>query len=59
MVGARESVLGVKKENVIYKMKTKMLTRFDFADGEIEAYGAIFEIDEDTFKCTSCNLVKF
>ena len=59
MVGAKDSILGVKKENVIYKMKTKMLTRFDFADGEIEANGAIFEIDEGTLRCISCNLVKF
>lgn len=59
MVGARDSILGVKKENVIYKMKTKMLTKFDFAEGEIEACGALFEIDESTGKCTSCKLIKF
>ncbi len=59
MVGARESILGVKKENVIYKMKTKMLTKFDFAEGEIEANGALFEIDESTGKCISCRVIKF
>ena len=59
MVGARDSILGVKKENVIYKMKTKMLTRFDFADGEIEANGALFEIDDATGKCIRCKTVKF
>lgn len=59
MVGARESILGVKKENVIYKMKTKMLTKFDFAEGEIGASGALFEIDEDTHRCVSCRLINF
>ena len=57
MVGARESVLGVKKECVIYKMKTKMLTKFDFAEGEIEATGALFELDADTGKCLSARAV--
>lgn len=59
MVGAIDSVLGVKKENVIYKMKTKMLTRFDFAKGEMQADGALFEIDEDTGACVSCRAIRF
>lgn len=59
MVGATDSILGVKKENVIYKMKTKMLTRFDFAEGEIEANGAIFEIDSNTGRALSCHVIKF
>ena len=49
MVGAKESILGVKKEAVIYKLKTKMLSKFDFADGEIEFNGALFELDTSTF----------
>ena len=56
---SKENCPIVKKEAVIYKLKTKMLSKFDFADGEIEANGAIFEIDEGTLRCTSCNLVKF
>ena len=34
-----------------------MLSKFDFADGEIEFNGAIFEIDTDTGKGLSCELV--
>jgi metallophosphoesterase (TIGR00282 family) len=59
MVGARDSILGVKSESVIYRLKTKMLSRFDFAEGEIEANGAIFEIDTDTGRALSCQVIKF
>ena len=59
MVGATESILGVKKENIIYKMKTKLLTKFDFATGEIEGNGAIFDINPDTGKALSCQVIKF
>ena len=59
MVGAKDSILGVKKERVIYRLKTKMLSRFDFADGEIEGNGAIFEIDTSTGKAISCQAIKF
>ncbi|MBQ8163060.1 MAG: YmdB family metallophosphoesterase [Clostridia bacterium] len=59
MTGAKDSILGVKKEAVIHKMKTKMLSRFDFADGDIEAQGAIFDINTDTGKAVSCQTIKF
>ena len=59
MTGAVDSILGVKKEAVIYKMKTKMLSKFDFADGEIEAQGAIFDINTDTGVALYCEAVKF
>ncbi len=59
MCGPTDSILGVKKEAVIYKLKTKMLSKFDFADGEIECDGAIFEIDLNTFKPINCELIKF
>ena len=58
MCGAVDSILGVKKEAVIYKMKTKMLSKFDFAEGEIELNGAIFEIDTNTGKGISCEAIK-
>jgi len=58
MCGAADSILGVKKEAVIYKMKTKMLSKFDFAEGEIELNGAIFEIDTNTGKGISCEAIK-
>ena len=59
MCGSRDSILGVKKEAVIYKMKTKMLSKFDFDEGEIECNGAIFEINKDTWQAISCQNIKF
>ena len=53
MVGAKDSILGVKKEAVIYKLKTKLLSKFDFAEGKIECDMALFEIDLDTFNTIS------
>ena len=53
MVGAKDSILGVKKEAVIYKLKTKLLSKFDFAGGEIECGMALFEIDLNTFNTIS------
>lgn len=48
MCGAADSILGVRKERIISKLRTKMMAKFDFADGETECNGAIFDIDADT-----------
>lgn len=59
MIGAKDSILGVKRDAVIHRLKTKMLSKFDFADGEIEAQGVIIEIDTDTGRGVSCQTIKF
>ena len=58
MCGARDSILGVKKEAVIFKLKTKMLSKFDFSEGEIELNGAVFELDRSTFRPISVEALK-
>lgn len=50
MTGPIHSVLGVKPEIVIQKIKTKMPCRFETAIGDCKLNGAIFEIDEKTGK---------
>lgn len=57
MCGPVDSILGVKKEAVIYRMKTKMLSKFDFAENDIQLDGAIFEIDTSTNKCVNCEII--
>ena len=52
MTGPKNSVLGVKPELVIQKMRTKMPVRFDVADGPCEMDCALFTIDEQTGKTT-------
>ena len=53
MTGPCHSVLGVKPELIIKKLKTKMPVRFDLASGSCHMDGAIFEIDEKTGKTNS------
>jgi len=59
MCGADDSILGVKKEAVIHKMKTKMMSRFDFAEGKMVIEGALFELNTDTWHGVSCKNIKF
>ena len=60
MCGDNDSILGVKKEAVIFRMKTRMMSRFDFAtEGKIECDGAIFEVNTNNGQCVSCQAIKF
>lgn len=47
MTGARDSVLGVKKEQAIEKMRTDMPVRFETATDDVWVMGAAIEIDEN------------
>ncbi len=58
MTGPVNSILGVKSELVIQKMRSKMPVRFDFADGDCHICGAIFNIDESTGKTISVERVR-
>ncbi len=53
MTGPVNSVLGVRPELVIRKMRTKMPVRFAVADGDCCTCGAIFHIDDKTGKTLS------
>lgn len=53
MTGAITSVLGVKKELSIRRMKDRMPVRFENASGPYKMECVIFEIDEGTFKTKS------
>ncbi len=53
MTGAINSVLGVKKELSIKRMKDKMPVRFENASGPYKIECVVFEIDETTFKTKS------
>lgn len=59
MCGAQNSILGVKKEAVILKLRSKMMARFDFAEGDIAIEGALFSVDTDTWHGISCENIKF
>ncbi len=48
MTGPIDSVLGVKKEIIINRFKTKLPERFDYADGDCMLNCVLFDIDEKT-----------
>ena len=58
MTGPIQSVLGVKPELVIRKMRTKMPVRFDLASGDCHLDGAVFSIDEKSGKTTSIERIQ-
>jgi len=58
MTGPIHSVLGVKPEIVIEKMRTKMPVRFDLSDGDCEMDCTLFHIDEKTGKTTSVERIQ-
>lgn len=51
MTGPKTSVLGVKKEIIISRLKDGTCDKFFFADGESIISGCIFDIDEKTGLC--------
>ncbi len=53
MTGSINSVLGVRSELVIKKLKYKLPVRFDYMQGEQQMDCILFEIDEKTGKCLS------
>ena len=59
MSGPVGGVIGTDAAVVIEKFRTKMPTRFTVADGDIKVCGALFEIDNDTFKVKSVRRIKF
>ena len=58
MTGPIESVLGVKPELVISKLKNKLPQRFDWAEGDYRLDGVIFTVDEKTGKTVSLERIQ-
>ncbi len=50
MTGPIDSVLGVKKEIIINRLKSNDMSKFELADGDCSLSGCIFEIDIKTGK---------
>lgn len=58
MTGAYYSVLGVKTESIIEKLKTQLPVRFENADGPCVLEGCLFEIDNETGMTVSTTLIR-
>lgn len=50
MTGPKDSVLGVKKEIIINRLKNNDTSKFELANGDCMLNGCIFEVDEYTGK---------
>jgi len=53
MTGPRDSILGMKKDDVIEGFLTKRPIRFEVAKGPAQLQGAVLEIDDNTNKAVS------
>ncbi|MCH5316032.1 MAG: TIGR00282 family metallophosphoesterase [Eubacterium sp.] len=58
MTGPYYSILGVKPEIVIEKLRTNLPARFDTADGPCVLEGCLFEIDNSTGKTINTTLIR-
>ena len=58
MTGPRDSILGVKNEIIIERMRSKLPARFALSDSPITLCGACFTLDPSTGKCTSAEPVR-
>lgn len=59
MTGPIQSVLGVKPELAISKMKTHLPVRFENADGPCMLNGCLFTVDPASGRCTGVERVNF
>jgi len=58
MCGPRDSVIGVKRDQVIRRFLTQMPGRFEVADGPVLVQGAIVDVDEHTGRASSIRRVQ-
>jgi metallophosphoesterase (TIGR00282 family) len=58
MCGPVDSVIGVKREQVLRRFLTQMPTRFEVAEGRVVVQGAVVEVDESTGKATSIRRIQ-
>lgn len=58
MCGPDDSVLGIKKENIIERMMMHTPVKFDFSDNHVTLHGAIFEYDTEKRRAVSVKRFK-
>ncbi len=56
MCGPSHSILGVKVDCVVHKLREKMPTLFEVGDGDTEVRGALFDIDPEQNRTTGVRL---
>ncbi len=56
MCGPSHSILGVKVDCVVHKLREKLPTLFEVGDGETDVRGALFDIDPERNRTTAVTL---
>ncbi len=59
MCGPKNGILGTATEDVIYRFRTLLPTRWSVAEGPIAAYGAIFDVDESAGRVRAVRRITF
>jgi len=59
MCGGINSVLGVKKDLALYKMRTNLPVRFEPEPEDVRLSGTLLEIDEQSGRCTRIESILF
>ena len=58
MTGTYDSVIGVKRENVLKRLVHKLPERFEAASGPAELNSVLIQVDEETGACTGIRRVR-
>ena len=58
MCGPYDGVIGVDKQIIVKNFVTQRRSRFEVAEGPVQLNGAVFTIDEETFRCTDIERVR-
>ena len=58
MTGVIHSVLGVKTEIIINRLRTKLPERFEQAAGECSMEAVLFEVDDKSGKCVTAESLR-
>ena len=58
MTGVKDSILGVKKEIIINRLKSKDMSKFYPASGDCMVSGCVFDLDEKTGLCNKAREIR-
>ncbi|MCL1802561.1 MAG: TIGR00282 family metallophosphoesterase [Eubacteriaceae bacterium] len=58
MCGPLDGVIGVSKEVIIKQFTTKRHVKFETSKGAVQINGAVFDIDDETFRCRGIERVR-
>lgn len=57
MVGPRDGILGMKRDQVLFRMTTHLPTKFEVADGPCQFCAVYFDLDDDTGSASEVNSI--